>query len=734
MDERPRPIRTTASAASVAQAFLHKEILSALSRHRLAAATVLLAGMGITTAYTASRPVMYKATASVLIEEYTRNIISLERQVIRLSPEVTKAQKILAESRPVIARAFEISGVHIPDASEGYISRSFSSFVDGQLLYMDVLDKNADRAAKLANAWAQAFVEEMGRRSKLTSIQARTFLEKSLPEMRNDWIAKQEALIRFEKESNFDMRSFEQHPIRTRYEELAKKLYDINARLAALEAELSILEDESIPVETRLQMPRSRGDQATQMLLRQLEERKARVVDLKISYKPDSHEVRSAEEMLREFGERLRAAAERILAQVKIEVREALETRDRLEAMYADAEKAFDAMKAKAYQHRLLSSEVAMAERLYSEMAQKKGESDISGRFDFSYARQWQQAETPSMPSFPNWRNNLLLGLLASSILAIFVVFALERMDDTIRTGKEVERTIGVEVAGVLLAGEPELSEEEGLSFIIRQPRSSLADGLRNIHIALEVKYGLRKEGGALVVTVTSATPKAGKSFVAANLSILFAQLGRRTLLVDGDIRKRSATKAFGFDSEPGFLDLLRGGEWDPSIARNIPGGCAFLPAGSEPSALSGSIRPEDLDATLARIRPEFDAIILDSPPVLAIADACIMSRFSDLTLVIARSRKTRMAELRRAVGALFAAGPGDMMIVVNGVDHADASSEVYYGYYGQGYKYGYGYGDGEKPFESYPKRKSIRLDVGAIGRDGKGSDDGGGGGGIARL
>ncbi|MCX7806685.1 MAG: hypothetical protein N3A38_16085, partial [Planctomycetota bacterium] len=410
MEGKLRPSRATVSAASAAQVFLYREVLNALSRHRFAAVTVLLVGMGLAAAYTATRPVLYRSTASVLIEEYTRNIISLERQVIRLSPEVTKAQKVLAESRPVLVRASEISGLRLRDAEGERMPVSFDARVDGQLLYLDVLDEDPDRAAKLANAWAQAFVEEMGRRSRLTSLQARTFLEKSLPELRNDWIAKQEALIRFEKEFNFDVRQFEQHPLRSRYEELGKKLDDINAQLAALEAELGILEDESIPVEVRLQTPRARNDPATQTLLRQFEERRARVMDLRMSYKPDSQEVRAAEEILREFVDYLRAAVERIAAQVRIEMRGAMETRDRLDVMYADAEKSFDALKAKAAQHRMLSSEVAMAERLYSDMAQKKGETDISGRFEFSYARQWQQAEPPSRPAYPDWRKNLLLG------------------------------------------------------------------------------------------------------------------------------------------------------------------------------------------------------------------------------------------------------------------------------------------------------------------------------------
>src|SRR6185295_19210195 len=111
---------------------------------------------------------------------------------------------------------------------------------------------------------------------------------------------------------------------------------------------------------------------------------------------------------------------------------------------------------------------------------------------------------------------------------------------------------------------------------------SLVAEALRNLHIGLEVKHGAHRTGQPLTVTVTSALANEGKSMVSSNLALLFANLGRKVLIVDADLRKRSLSKAYKADTKPGLRDIMQGTPWSPTMA--VPGaapGFFLLPAGN---------------------------------------------------------------------------------------------------------------------------------------------------------
>src|SRR5262249_16234 len=102
---------------------------------------------------------------------------------------------------------------------------------------------------------------------------------------------------------------------------------------------------------------------------------------------------------------------------------------------------------------------------------------------------------------------------------------------------------------------------------------------------------------------------------------------------------------------------------------------------------------PEVMNKVIDQMRKDYDVIIFDTPPVLALPDACVLGQFADVTLLVTRSRHTRLAQVERATQNLYAANVKDLVFVVNGVDAVDAAAENYGG--GYNYSYGYGYGKG---------------------------------------
>ena len=243
------------------------ELLVALVRHKLLAACLVILGLGLTAGYTASRPVLYRSTASVLIENFNRSFMSYEDQGITYVQDVTKAQRILAQSRPVILRTIEISGETVEITSENSLPNGFEARVDGQLLYLQVVDQKPERAMKLANAWSDAYVKEMTLRAQMP----KAFMDKSLEERRKDWMAKQDALNKFKREANFDPKDYETNPVKKNYDELSTKLNDITVQLASLEAERQVLVNSAEDSTAILQIPRAKTDTTLNGLQRQID-------------------------------------------------------------------------------------------------------------------------------------------------------------------------------------------------------------------------------------------------------------------------------------------------------------------------------------------------------------------------------------------------------------------------------------------------------------------------------
>ena len=187
-------------------------------------------------------------------------------------------------------------------------------------------------------------------------------------------------------------------------------------------------------------------------------------------------------------------------------------------------------------------------------------------------------------------------------------------------------------------------------------------------------------------IVVTSSNPGEGKSTTAANLAVVMAQAGRRTLLIDADLRKPTGHKKFGVPREPGVVQLLFDDKpIEMSDFIEVADDLWMLPAGAlapNPSELLGSRRMRDV---LQEMKEQFDIIILDAPPVLAATDPVLLATQVDATLVVTRAGMTKDYDLAATMDALLGVGASVIGTVLNGFDVSNA--------YGYRYKYAYRYG-----------------------------------------
>lgn len=336
----------------------------------------------------------------------------------------------------------------------------------------------------------------------------------------------------------------------------------------------------------------------------------------------------------------------------------------------------------------------------YNAIIQRIDELDvtrISGQGDNITVESW--AEVPQVPSWPSKKKMLLLGFFFGALLAIGFCFFLDYMDTTIKTETDVRTYIGQAILGGIPSAEDESGDDSGNYdlYSVDNPRSNFAESFRTIRTALAFTSA---DSALRALAVTSVFPSEGKSLIAINLAIAYANVGKRTLIIDTDMRKPRLQHVFPGGGKLGIADLLAAdNQLDPgSLVHPTPvDNLFYLPAGTIPPNPVELLDSSRFDALLARLKSDFEMIILDAPPSLSMADAMILGKRTDGILLVARAFSTNKFAARQVAQKFQAARVRILGVLLNNVD---APSEGYYSYYSHYsyYKY-YQYGE-------TPKRK----------------------------
>jgi succinoglycan biosynthesis transport protein ExoP len=218
---------------------------------------------------------------------------------------------------------------------------------------------------------------------------------------------------------------------------------------------------------------------------------------------------------------------------------------------------------------------------------------------------------------------------------------------------------------------------------VMAEPTSPAAESYRSLRTSLQFA---RQEGQLRSIVVTSPGAAEGKTATLANLGVVFAQAGERVVLVSCDLRRPRIGAFFELDEQDGLTCVLLGQRTLEQVVLPVPGfdRLSLLPAGPippNPAELLNGARASDVFAAL---RERFDLVLIDSPPVLPVTDAAILSRHADATLMLAAAGQTRRGDLHRAVEKLNQVGATILGIVLNKVSKQTGRN--------YGYPYGYGY------------------------------------------
>ncbi len=329
----------------------------------------------------------------------------------------------------------------------------------------------------------------------------------------------------------------------------------------------------------------------------------------------------------------------------------------------------------------LLNQEAVLKEQL--------AQMEVSGATGTGEVALVTPALTPASPDTPKPAEMALLGLVAGIVLGVGAAFLRDSLDDRLASKEAAERAGGAPVVAMTPLV-PSGRRPEATVAVVSEPSSPAAEAYRSLRTSLQFA---RQERRLRVIVVTSPVVGDGKTTTLANLGVVFAQAGERVLLVSCDLRRPKIGAFFGLDERTGLTSVLLGEHTLEQALTPVPDvdRLTMLPAGPippNPAELLNSNRVRDM---FSQLREQFDLVLIDSPPVLPVTDAAILSQSADATRGLAAAGQTRRADLHRAAEKLDQVGATILGIVLNKVTRQTGRE--------YGYGYGSGYGYEYKPF-----------------------------------
>jgi len=330
----------------------------------------------------------------------------------------------------------------------------------------------------------------------------------------------------------------------------------------------------------------------------------------------------------------------------------------------------------KSVTYTVLQRDAQSNRELYQTLLRREKELQVLANSRGNNVRLVERAAVPQAPVSPNLRRAMMLGAIVAFLVAVGLVLGLDYLDDTVKTPEDIAR-LGLPFLGLIPAarsGRDRLSGNNDFSEAIRSLRTSIALSTR--------------QGGSIVL-VTSAQPLEGKTTTACNLAAALAYGGAKVLLIDADMRRPGVHRNFGLENRCGLSELLSGqAALTQAVQRLAEPDLWIMPAGSTPPNPSELLASGRMEALLGQVQNgPFDWVIVDTPPVLAVTDASILTQWVSGVAFVVGSEMTRRRLAERAIETLAAGRPRILGAVLNRVD-VTRNKYYYARHYGYGNRY----------------------------------------------
>ncbi len=703
-----------------------------LRRHRFAIAMIMGASLLLSVLYTLVAHKVYKSQVILEVNQMNQDFMNSKEvdptSNAATSDEYVETQTKLLKSPPVVQRTAVAMGPKVPAAiaskqgiigtvrgwigdapaatpaeGEGVVFNMLDDAtikVDGtsDLITVTVLGPEPQLTADTANTLIDQFIQESQEARGYASGNTNKFLVAQLADARKKLQDSENALQEYARQTGIVI------PSETQESVAADKLRQIQSDLAKAESDeaetrAQVDTSKNAPAES---MPQVLDDPTLRDNRARLADLRRQLSDLSVTLTPQNYKIQQLNAQIADLETQSAQHRKNIISRLGVQDTETARRKALLSKAYQQQLGVVSDQSVKEVRYNILKKEVDANRDLYQSMLQRVKQASIVAALKASDVRVVSPA-TPAKTTYrPSLPLNLGLGFLLGLVFAGCYTLLRERSDVSLRSPGQSVRHLNVPELAVIPSARIGNSERipltlrnlngangaafEGKNGLLStssaavdkemvqwcQDETMMADAYRSAitSILLSRVNGVSPR----VILVTSPRPKAGKTTTVANLGISLAEIGRRVLLIDGDLRRPRLGKLFGLQFATGLSDALLA-EGDGTITLDsvirpctVPG-LYVLPGGSEPANISKLLHSAHLDSLVERARSEYDFVLIDSPPMMGMADARLLSRNADGVILISRAGETSPEQLTEAKERLADDGTPVIGTILNGCD-----------------------------------------------------------------
>jgi capsular exopolysaccharide synthesis family protein len=551
------------------------------------------------------------------------------------------------------------------------------------LLQVTYRSTNPKLASETANAVVQSYIQHTYNLRFKASSSLSSFMEKQIEELKAKMEGSTEALAQFEKELNVINPEEKTSILSARLLQLNTEYTNAQGDRVRKEAAAKSLNGESMEAALA-----STQGESLRKLLESYNDAQQKFATVRGQYGANHPEHKKAASHVSEIERQLQHTRQNIAQRVNAEYAEAQNREQMMKKAVAETKGEFDKLNARSFEYQQLKREAEADRTLYADLARRIKEAGINSSFQNSSIRLADAARPSVEAVFPNIPLNMVLAFLISAVFAIGAAVVVDLLDNTVREPDEIARQLNTPVVGTLPAVK-NWRKHLNNTVMLTAPNADSAmtnfsesvRTLRNNILLADFDRGLK------TILVTSASPAEGKSTTAAHIALAHSEQGKKTLLIDADLRRPSVHRKFGFNPTAGLSNVLLGEvEWQQVLVKmDSAPDLDILPAGP-PSRRAADLIGSGMQDLVDQISREYDLVIIDAPPLLGFAEPLHMSTYADGVLIVARAGETSRKSIASVVASLRRLHVNVIGLVLNEVKRDHSDSYYYYGYYGKYY------------------------------------------------
>lgn len=557
-----------------------------------------------------------------------------------------------------------------------------------RLVDVSFTSPNPAFSASVVNNWTEQFISStLERRFEATSY-ARKFLEERLEQLRGRLETSERRLVAYASQQGIVSVPASQSSSESGVATVERPI--VADDLTALNQQLAQATADRVEAQSRLSQSAGEGLEALQNpAIAALREQRARLAaeyaNMQVKFEPGYPPARALAAQIEDLDRSIAREAGRVRTGLQETYRASTARESALRNRVNELKASLLDLRRRSIQYNIFQRDVDTNRQLYDGLLQRYKEIGVAGGVGVNNISVVDPADVPRGPSSPNLFMNLLLSLFLGMAAGAALALAVEQVDEGISNPDQVREKLGVPLLGTVPNTRIDDVTEE-----LKDPKSAMVEA----YLSIQTKLTLSTDHGIpQALSVTSTRPAEGKTTTAYSVARSLGRTGKSVILIDADMRSPSIHSLVGLRNEGGLSNILSGQDDLDEFIKTLPSEpISIMPAGPIPPNAAELLTGPRFKGLLGELRKRFDHVIVDSPPVMGLADAPLLASAVDGSIFVVRAHGTKAGMARMALDRLRNVQTTVLGTVLTRFDPGRSG----YGY-GYGYAYEYSYGDGAK-------------------------------------